>query len=129
MTTAQAASPSEAIATAPNVQPVPAIAAIPPRTGPRSAPATAAANAWPINCPRRALGELATSQASEPVQENELASPWQNRARSSCQASLARPKAAVVTATIVRPTSTVGLTPTRAATIPLGIAPTSAPSG
>jgi hypothetical protein len=34
-----------------------------------------------------------------------------------------------VSATIVIPTSTVGFTPARAATIPLGIAPTSVPAG
>ena len=52
-----------------------------------------------------------------------------NRARSSCQALVASPNNAVVTATPIRPTSTVGLTPNRAATIPLGIAPTRVPSG
>ncbi len=126
---AHAARPSDAAATAPKVQPVPAKDATPPSTGPSSAPATAAANAWPISCPRLPEGALATSQASAPVHEKEPASPWQKRARSSSQDDCASPTPAVVAATKVSPTSTVGLTPSRAATIPLGIAPASAPSG
>src|SRR5205814_1585302 len=64
-----------------------------------------------------------------PVHENALAIPWQRRARSSSQGTFATPKIAVVTATTIIPTSTVGLTPIRAATTPLGIEPTSAPAG
>src|SRR5581483_10012276 len=98
---AQTAMPSEAAATAPNVARVPPTEATPPSTGPSSAP----------------------------VQENALASPCANRARSSCQASVPNPNSAVVAATTVRPIRTVGLTPNRAAAIPLGIEPASAPTG
>ena len=112
-----------------NVRPVPAIEAIPPRIGPQSAPPIARPNAVPISAPRRPGGAAATSQASAPVHENELASPCAKRARSSCQTESAKPNAVLVSAMQQRPTITVGLTPARAATIPLGIAPTSAPAG
>ena len=108
---------------------MPATEAIPPRTGPKSAPPTAAAKAWPISAPRRPAGAAATSHASAPVQENALASPCAKRARSSCHAESASPNSTVVAATTVSPTSTVRFTPARAATIPLGIAPTNAPAG
>ncbi len=109
--------------------PVPATVATPPRTGPKRAPATAAANARPISRPFTPAGALATSQASDPVHENELDSPCRNRALSSCHSWSTTPKSAVVIATPTSPTSTVGLTPNRAETMPLGIAPTSVPSG
>src|SRR5262249_26906072 len=116
-------------ATAPNVQPTPATDAIPPITGPKSAPTTAAAKAFPIRRPRRSGGALATSHASAPVHENDEAHPWAKRARSSCHACSATPNRIVQTPTRVRPTITVGLAPTRDATRPLGIAPTNVPAG
>ena len=76
-----------------NVRPVPAIEAIPPRIGPQSAPPIARPNAVPISAPRRPGGAAATSQASAPVHENELASPCAKRARSSCQTESAKPNA------------------------------------
>jgi hypothetical protein len=82
-----------------------------------------------MSAPRRPAGEAATSQASAPVQENALARPWQKRARSSCHAVCAIPNRAVVRATTLSPMRTVGLTPSRAATMPLGIEPKSAPNG
>ena len=49
----------------------------------------------PISAPRRPAGRAATSHASAPVHENELASPCRKRARSSCHASVAKPKSTV----------------------------------
>ena len=90
--TAQPTSASEPTPTAPNVQPVPATDAIPPSTGPTSAPSTAAPNAWPISVPRLPGGDAETSQASAPVHVNALASPWTKRAVSSCHAASETPK-------------------------------------
>ena len=95
----------------------------------RARPRPRPRKAVPIRLPRRPGGDAATSHASAPVQENALASPWRNRARSSCHASFAIPNSTVQKATAVSPITTVGLTPARAATIPLGMAPTSAPAG
>src|SRR6266542_38903 len=120
---------SDRPATVPNAGPVPVYDAIAPSTGPKSAPTIAAPNADPISCPRRPGGDAATSQASAPVQENALETPCRNRARLSVQTESARPKATVVTASSDRPISTVGLTPSRAAAMPPGIAATSAPAG
>jgi hypothetical protein len=103
--------------------------ATPPSTGPNSAPPIANPSAVPISPPRRAGGAAATSQASPPVHENALERPWRNRARSTCHSSPATPNAALVAARPQSPATTVGFGPSRAATIPLGIAPTSAPAG
>ena len=100
-----------------------------PSTGPNIAPAIAAPKAEPISRPRRPAGAAATSHASAPVHEKALDTPWRKRARSSAQTESAKPNATVVTASSERPTSTVGLTPTRAASMPLGIPATSAPAG
>src|SRR3954453_5235085 len=127
--TAQPTRPSESAAKTPNVQPMPATDAIPPITGPKSAPTTAVANVRPIRRPRRSAGASATSHAIAPVHENALATPWAKRAASSCHGSVAIPNRAVQSATIESPTITVGFTPSRAATIPLGMAPTNAPAG
>ncbi len=115
-------------ATLANAGPVPVTDAIPPSTGPNSAPTIAAPITAPIVSPRRSAGAAATSHASDAVHENELATPCRNRAVSSSQIESANPKVAVVTAIPVRPTRTVGRTPKRAAEIPPGIPPTSAPS-
>ena len=53
--------------------------------------------------PWRRQGALATSQASAPVHEKELASPCRNRARSSCHSWSTTPKRAVVSATPIEP--------------------------
>ena len=75
---AQAAMPSEAIATAPNVQPVPATEAIAAEHGAeeRARDGGGERLADQRAAPRRAAS-AATSQASAPVHENALASPWQ----------------------------------------------------
>ena len=121
--------PSERTPTVVKVTPIPASEATPPSTGPNSAPATAVANAVPIRLPRLPGGDADTSHAIAPVHENALATPWANRAASSCHGSLAIPKSTVHAATTVRPTITVTFGPARAVTMPLGIAPTSAPAG
>src|SRR5581483_2890470 len=126
---AQATRPSERTPTVVKVTPTPATPAIAPSTGPKSAPATAVANALPIAAPRRSTAVAARSQENAPVHENALAPPCRKRAVSSSQARSPRPKATVQTATIVRPTRTVRFAPARAATIPLGTAPTNAPAG
>ena len=109
--------------------PVPTYEAMPPSTGPKSAPPIASPKTDPIIAPRRAVGAAATSQARPPVHENALENPCANRASSSCQSVSAKPTAVLVTAIEQSPISTVGLTPRRAATIPLGIAARSAPAG
>ena len=126
----QAATPSTEASTATlaNAGPVPTTDAIPPSTGPKSAPTIAAPIAAPIVSPRRSAGAAATSHASDAVQENELETPCRKRAVSSSQIESANPKVTVVIAMPVRPTRTVGRTPKRAADIPPGIPPTSAPS-
>jgi hypothetical protein len=116
-------------ATVANAGAVPVKEATAPSTGPNNAPAIAAPKADPINRPRRPAGAAATSHASAPVHENALDTPWRKRARSSDQTESAKPNATVVTARSERPTSTVGLTPTRAANMPLGIPAASAPAG
>ena len=68
-------------------------------------------------------GDAATSHASAPVHENALASPWTKRAASSCHASLANPNSAVHARRSSCRRAPSASTPTRAATIPLGIAP------
>src|SRR5262245_45753665 len=89
-TTARAATPPKAAA-------VLVYDATAPSTGPKSAPTIAAPKAAPISSPRRLVGAAATSQASAPVQENELETPWRKRARSSDHSVVAKPKAIVVT--------------------------------
>ncbi len=126
---AQATRPRESTPTTANVQPMPATEATPPSTGPNSAPPTAVANAVPIRRPRRPGGAAATSQAIAPVHENALASPCAKRAASSCHGWSAIPNSTVHVATIVSPSNTVRFAPHRAATTPLGSAPTSAPAG
>jgi SpoIID/LytB domain protein len=126
---AQAARPSEAAPTTTNVARTPACEATAPSTGPKSAPPVAAANAPPIVVPRRDAGVPATSQASAPVHENALASPWAKRAASSSHGVVAIPNRIVQVATHVSPTSTVGFTPTRDATTPLGSEPIRQPAG
>ena len=88
----------------------------------------AAPIAEPISSPRRSAGDAATSQASPAVHVNELATPWSVRAATSSTYSSSTPNANVVTVIPASPRSTVGLTPSRAAEIPPGIAPTSAPA-
>jgi hypothetical protein len=126
---AQPASASEAAATAPNVQPVPASDAMPPSTGPSSAPTTAAAKAWPMSAPRRPAGEAATSHASAPVQENALARPWHEAGEIELPRRLRDSEQGGRQGDDAQPDQDVGLTPSRAATTPLGSEPTSAPTG
>src|SRR4051794_2024685 len=126
---AHATSANEATPIAPNVGAVPATDATPPTTGPNNAPNTAAANTFPIRRPRRAGGASVISHPSAPVHVNADAVPWTKRAASSCHASCTRPKTIVQTPTSVMPAITVGLNPTRVATIPLGSDATSTPAG
>ena len=115
-------------ATLPKAQPVPTTEAMPPSTGPKSAPPIAAAIAEPISSPRRAGGDAATSHASPAVQVNELDTPWRKRAATSGTYASSTPKANVVTIIPTSPMRTVGFTPRRAAENPPGSAPKNAPA-
>jgi hypothetical protein len=125
---AQAASPSPISAIPPNVASVLVSDAIPPITGPSIAPKIATPIALPINRPRAFAGASAISQASPAVHEHELDAPWRKRATSRSHSLSATPNSAVVTVMPPRPTSSVGFTPTRVASIPAGIPATSAPN-
>src|SRR4029453_15456024 len=100
---AAAARTTASPATTPNAGAVPVNDAIAPRTGPKSAPAIAAPNAEPISRPRCPAGAAATNQASPPVHENALDTPWRKRASISNHTESASPKATVVIASSVKP--------------------------
>ena len=126
---AQTARPTAIRPAAPNAGAWPTTEAIPPSTGPKSAPTIAAAIAVPIVCPRRSAGASPTSHASPAVHASALPNPWTKRetSRTTIESPVAKTK--VVTAIVSKPAIAVARAPNRAVAIPPGRLPTSAPSG
>ena len=129
MLQAQAASPAASTATPLNTIFGLSSVARPPRAGPSSTPTIAAPSAEPITVPRWSAGDALTSQARPPAHEQAPPTPCAKRAMSSRSTLWAKPNTRLVTASNASPRSTVGLTPTRAASQPAGSDPTSVPAG
>ena len=72
---------------------IPAVSAIPPKSGPRIAPAMAAPNAKPSISPRCSFGTTPATHASAPAQVTVLDKPWTKRASPSVTAPSANAKA------------------------------------
>ena len=125
---AQTASTTDTPATPTNAGRVPTASAKAPTAGPSNAPKMAAPIAVPSISPRRSRGVPATSQASEPAQEIALPNPCASRASPSSAAEPAKPNAMLANAMSTSPATTARRGPKRAAAIPPGIAPMSAPS-
>ncbi len=92
----RSASPANANATTPtdvNEIRIPAVSAIPPKSGPRIAPAIAAPNANPSISPRCSFGTTLATHASAPAHVIVLEKPWTKRASPSVRALSASAKA------------------------------------
>ena len=103
--------------------------AAPPSTGPSSTPTIAALSAAPIISPRRSTGAAETSHAIPAAHMQAPPTPWMKRAVSSTTTLLANAKPRLASPSMASPSSSVGLTPQRAASQPDGSAPTNVPAG
>jgi hypothetical protein len=107
----------------------PARSAATPMTGPSSAPAIAAPIAEPIICPRCARGAAAAIQPIAPAHDAAPPTPCTKRATSSTTMLSPNAKATLETVISASPSSTVCLTPARAASQPPGSPPANVPAG
>ena len=129
VTHAHPASAAAPTATALNTISGPTTVAAPPSTGPSNTPMIAAASAEPISSPRRSGGAAETSQAMPAAHMQAPPTPWMKRAASSSTMWFANANTRLVTPSSPSPSSSVGLTPQRAASQPLGTAAAKVPAG
>ena len=126
---AQTASPPATTATALNTTSGLSTVAAPPSTGPSSTPTIAALRAAPISSPRRSTGAADISHAIPAAHMQAPPTPWMKRAVSSTTTLPANAKLMLASPSMASPSSSVGLTPQRAASQPDGSAPTNVPAG